>query len=95
MACIGSTSSHGAEDLQHLLMEEPMLLKPVDESEVDAVFSEEERITEWYIKTDSKGEAMNAKWVRAALIKNLPKTITQHLAVPLRQAQIIDAIYTS
>ena len=57
----------GAEDLQHLLVEELMLLKPVNENEVDALFSEVERITEWYIKIDSKGEAMNAKWVRAAL----------------------------
>lgn len=36
---------------------------------------------------------MNIKWVRAALIQNLPKAITQHLAVQLRQAQIIDSIY--
>ena len=84
----------GAEDLQNLLMEELMNLKPVGEHEIDSLFTEIERITEWYIKADSKGEAMNNKWVRAALVKNLPRTITQHLAVELRKANTIDAIYT-
>ena len=36
---------------------------------------------------------MNNKWVRTALVKNLLKTVTQHLAVQLRQAQIIDPVY--
>ena len=36
---------------------------------------------------------MNTKWVRAALIKNLPKSITQNLAIPFRQTQTIDAVY--
>ena len=83
----------GADDLQKLLIEELMLLKPVSEQEVDGFFTEVERIMEWYTKTDAKGESMNAKWVRAALVKNLPKTITQHLAIELRKAQTIDAIY--
>ena len=83
----------GADDLQNLLMEELMLLKPVTEQEIDTLFIEVERIMEWYIKADSKGESMNTKWVRAALIKHLPKTITQQLAVQLRQAQTIDSIY--
>ena len=43
----------GAEDLQHLFMEELILLKPVNVSEVDVLFSEVERLTEWYIKIDS------------------------------------------
>lgn len=47
-----------------------MLLKPVGEQEVDSLFAEVERIMEWYIKTDANGESMNAKWVRAALVKN-------------------------
>ena len=36
---------------------------------------------------------MNNKWVRAALVKNLPRTITQHLAVELGKASTTDAIY--
>ena len=48
---------------------------------------------EWYIKADSNGESVNAKWVRAALIKNLQKVITLQFAVQLRQAQTIDTIY--
>ena len=83
----------GAKDLQNLFMEELMTLKPVSESEVDSIFIEVERIMEWYTKTSSQGDTMNNKWVRAALLKNLPKSITQHLAVQLRQAQTIDAVY--
>lgn len=60
----------GADDFQNPLMEEFMLLKPVSEQEVDSVFLEVERIMEWYIKADINGESMNAKWVRAALIKH-------------------------
>ena len=52
-----------------------MLLKPVSEQEVDSLFAEVERIMEWYAKADINGESMNAKWVRAALVKKLPKTI--------------------
>ena len=71
-----------------------MLLKLVSEQGVDGLFTEVERIMEWYTKTDVNGESMNAKCVRAALIKNLPKSITQHLAIELRKTQTIDAVYT-
>ena len=54
-------------------MEELMMLKPVADQEIDSLFIEIQRLTEWYIKADGQGEAMNAKWVRAAFIKNLPK----------------------
>ena len=83
----------GAEDLQNLFMEELMILKPVSEHEVDSIFIEVERIMEWYTKTSSQGDTMNNNWVRVALLKNLPKPITQHLAVQLRQAQTIDDVY--
>ena len=82
----------GADDLQNFLMEELLFLKPVSEQEIDSLFIEVKRIMEWYIKADTNGENMNVKWVRAALIKNLPKAITQHLAIPLRSAHTIDAI---
>ena len=84
----------GADDVQQLLIEEFMRLKPVSEQGVDGLFTEVERIMEWYTKTDVNGESMNAKWVRAALIRNLPTGITQHLAIELRTAQTIDAAYT-
>ena len=64
-----------AEDFQSLFMEELMMLKPVSEAEVDALFTEVERLTEWYIKTDSKGEATKAQWVRTALIKQTPASL--------------------
>ena len=48
-------------------MEELMMLKPVTEHDIDNLFIEIERLTEWYIKA-GQGEAMNTKWVRAALI---------------------------
>ena len=70
-----------------------MNLKPVIEGKIDPLLMEIERIMEWYIKADGKGESMNNKWVRAALVKNLPKTITQHLAIQLRQADTVDAVY--
>ena len=82
-----------AEDLQNLLMEELMILKPVTEQDIDNLSIDIGRLIEWYIKADSQGEAMNANWVRAAFIKNLPRSITQHLAIQLRQAQTIDAVY--
>ena len=40
---------------------ELMNIKPVGEQGIDALFTEIERITEWYIKADGKGEAMNNK----------------------------------
>ena len=58
-----------ADDLQNLLMEELMLLKPVSEQEIDSLFIEIKTIMEWYIKADSNVESMNAKWVRAALVR--------------------------
>lgn len=84
----------GAHDLQNLLREELMSFKPASEQQVDSLFTEVERTMEWYIKTDVNGESMNVKCVRAALVKSLPKTITQHLAIELRKAQIIDATYS-
>ena len=45
------------------------------------------------IKAVSIGESMNNIWVRATLVKNLPKTITQHLAVQPSHIEIIDASY--
>ena len=83
----------GAEDLQHLQLEELMSLKPLNHNEIDSLFTEIERIMEWYIKADADGESMNNKWVRAAFIENLPKNITQHLATPLRKADTVDAVY--
>ena len=83
----------GVDDLQNLFMEELMLLLPVSEQEIDGFFTEVERIMEWHTKTDVNGQSMNAKWVRAALVKNLFKIITQHLAIELRKVQTIDAVY--
>ena len=49
------------------------MLKPVGEQDVDTLFIEMERLTEWYIKADAHGEAVNAKWARTALNKFLPQ----------------------
>ena len=93
MATFLSQIQSGAEDLQNLPLEELMNLKHVIEGEIESLFMEIERITEWHTKADGKGESMNNKWVRAALVKNLPKIMTQHLAIQLRQAETVDAVY--
>ena len=51
----------GAEDLQHLLLEELLNLKPVNDTELDSLFTEIERIMGLHIKADAKGESTNNK----------------------------------
>lgn len=83
----------GADDSQHLPLDELMSLKQLNDNEVDLLFMGIERPMGWYIKVCAEGESMNNKWVRAALIKSSPKDITQHLGIPLRKAGAVDAVY--
>ena len=57
-----------ADDLQQILIQELYDLKPVSENEVDKLFNEIQRISEWYIRSGT--EAMAEKWLVAAVKRN-------------------------
>ena len=78
-----------AEDLQDILIQELMALKPVSENELDILFNEIQRITDLYSKT-GKQEDLSDRWVRSAILKNIPDTIAKDLAMDLRKASSAD-----
>ena len=78
-----------AEDLQNILIQELMAIKPVSENEPDALFNEIERITDFYAKTGTE-EDLSDKWIRAAILKNIPEKIAKDLALDLRKATSAD-----
>ena len=75
-----------AEDMQGILIRQLMSIKPVAESEVDGLFDEVERIRELYIKAGSAEEPMCERWVKAAIMQNLPDGIIKNNATALKDA---------
>ena len=78
-----------AEDLRSIFIQELMALKPVGESELDAMFNEIERITDLYAKIGTK-ESISDQWIRAAILKNIPEKVAKDLAMDLRKATSAD-----
>ena len=72
------------DDLQNILVQELMVLKPVSENELDSLFNEIERITDFYAKTGTQ-EDLSDKWARAAILKHIPDKIAKDLAMDLRK----------
>ena len=79
-----------ADDLQQILIQELYDLKPVSESDVDKLFNEIQRISEWYIRSGI--EAMAEKWLVAAVKRNLPNKITIDLSMEFPKLTTVDAI---
>lgn len=78
-----------ADDLQNIPIRELIVLKPVAETDVDNLFSEVERITELYIKV-GESDLLQEKWVKAAILQNLPDKLVITLSMQLRQAKTIE-----
>ena len=70
-----------------------MSLKPVQEHEMDNLFDEIERIRELYIKAGRDNDPMNEKWIKAAIMQNLPEKVVQNLAIELKKAESIEDMY--
>ena len=83
-----------AHGMQTILLRQLMSIKPVAETDMDGLFVEIERIREQYIKVGSK-DAMSEKWIKAAILQDLPEKVVQTLAVELKKAQSVEEIYST
>ena len=79
-----------ADDLQQIFIQELYDLKPVAENDVDKLFNEVQRISEWYIRSGS--ETMVEKWLVAAVKRNLPSKLAIDLSMELRKLNTVDEI---
>ena len=78
-----------AEDLRNILIRELMAIKPVAEADVDNLFAEIERITEQYMRA-GEAEPMQERWVKAAIMQNLPNQLVTNLSMPLKAAKTVE-----
>ena len=69
-----------------------MCIKLVNGNEMDSLFDEVERIKELYIKAGSKEGPMCEKWLKAAIMQNLPEKVVQTLAMDLKRANTVEDI---
>ena len=79
-----------AEDLQPNFIQELYDIKPVNESDIDKLFNEIQRISEWYVRIGS--EAMAKAWLVAAVKRNLPVKISTDLSMEIRKMKTADEI---
>ena len=56
---------------------------------MDSLFGEVERIIELYVKA-GESDQLQEKWVKAALLQNLPDKIVTNLSLQLKQAKTIE-----
>ena len=80
-----------ASDLQDILIRELYDLKPVSEGDVDSLFDEIARIRDLYLKA-GPGEDLSDKFIKSAIMRNLPKDLVKNLAFELRTASTVEYI---
>ena len=80
-----------AADLQDILIRELYELKPVNESEIDSLFDEVARIKDLYIKAGPSDD-LSERWIKSAVLRNLPKELVKNLAFELKKVNTIDEI---
>ena len=61
---------------------------------MDGIFYEMERIQDQYITIGSTEGPMSDKWVKVAILQNLPKKVVQTLVVELKKADSVEDIYS-
>ena len=71
-------------DLQQILIQEFYSLIPVTENNTDSFFNNVERIIELYIKAGRAHNAIDEKWIKVAVLRDLPTNITKDLAMQLK-----------
>lgn len=79
-----------AGDLQNLSIQESMSLKTATEREIDKLFNDVECIRDSYIKAGTDTEDLSERWIRAAVLRNLPDPILKIHAVDLKKAESIE-----
>ena len=83
-----------ADDMQNILIRQLMGFKQVNENDMDLLFDEIDKIREQYIKIGSEEGPVSDKWVRVAILQNLPDKVVQTLAVELKRAESVEDIYS-
>ena len=83
-----------ADDLQNIFIRQLMSIRPVNEGDMDSFFDEIERIRELYIMAGSDEEPMSERWLRAAILQNLPEKVVQTLAIELKRATSVEDMYS-
>ena len=81
-----------AEDLQQILIQELYALQPVTGNNIDTLFNQVERITELYTRAGKADDAISDKWIKVAVLRNLPKQITKDLALQLKYVQNVNDV---
>ena len=79
-----------AEDLQQILIQELSDLKPLNEADIDKLFNELQRISEWYVRAGS--EAILESWLVAAVKRDLPIKISTDMSMQIRTMKTMDEI---
>ena len=80
-----------ASDLQDILIRELYDLKPVTEAEIDSLFDEVARIKDFYIKAGPSDD-LSDRWIKSAVLRNLPKELVKNIAFELKKANTIEDI---
>ena len=80
-----------ASDLQDILIRELYDIKPVSESDIDSLFDEVARIRDLYIKAGPSDD-LSERWIKSAILRNLPKDLVKNLAFELKKANTIEDI---
>ena len=71
-----------------------MPLKPVNEQDVDNLFAEVERIIELYIKAGTDTDAIQEKWIKVAIMQNLPDRLITNLPLQLKNADSVEEMHS-
>ena len=81
-----------AADLQQILIQELYSLSPVTEGNIDSLFNNVERITELYSTAGRADSAIDEKWIKVAVLRDLPTIITKDLAMQLKDTKIVNEV---
>ena len=81
-----------AEDLQQILIQELYALQPVTENNIDTLLNQVERVIELYTRAGKADDAISDKWIKVAVLRNLPKQVTKDHALQLKDAQYVDDV---
>ena len=81
-----------ADDLQQILIQELCALRPVLEHNIDTLFNQVERITELYTRGGKTDGAISDKWIKVAVLRDLPKQVTKDFALQFKDANIVNDV---
>ena len=79
-----------AHDLQNIFIRELVSFKPVNESDVDQLLYDVERIYDFYIKAGSEEDLNLSRWVKACILQNLPDKVVSHLVIEPKKLESIE-----